>query len=238
MTAVPTSRLERKERSRLLKQFWVFLGAALGIVVVFIFLIMPGVIWFMNSVFGTGTDFVAKDVLPPQQPQINAPAAAVNSNQIKFQGFTEPQAEVTLLQDKREKQTTIANETGAFSFDVKLTEGDQVLAALAVDKAGNKSALSKEYVVILDTKIPEDLKLSLSEGITEVIGKDKAAYKIDGVTEPKAKVYINGRMVLPNKDGEFSTLFQLQPGENSITFKVVDQGGNEYQVERKVVFTP
>jgi hypothetical protein len=61
---------------------------------------------------------------------------------------------------------------------------------------------------------------------------------LSGEVNPQDKLTVNGEEVLVEKDGKFSKDFSLQPGINTIAFKVKRFLGKEVEVIRQVIYQP
>lgn len=231
-----SSRLAKRESKRLLTQTILFgLGAVL-VIILFLFVILPGLIRLITG----GADLnlgQPADTIPPQRPILTAPAEATNSAQIKLSGFTEPVAEVTLLVNGSKSDTAVADSEGQFEFMVSLSEGENDISVYASDEAGNESDESRRYQVVYDGSAPSIQLEGLIDG-QDVVGKDKQQLSISGKTEPRAEVYINDRLTLANSEGGFSSSFQLQEGENVITLRAIDQAGNQSELSLAITFRP
>lgn len=75
---------------------------------------------------------------------------------------------------------------------------------------------------------PEASIISITEPIVSLTGKFNS----------KDKLTINGEETLSNESGEFQTTFGLQPGLNTIEFKVKRFLGKETMVLRQVLYEP
>jgi hypothetical protein len=119
---------------------------------------------------------------------------------------------------------------GTFDAEVRLIEGDNLVSAVATDLAGNSNTSS--ISVRLDT-IPPALDVAFHP-----IGPfvNDAQLTVSGTMESGASVTVNGRwVVLPGLAQNFSTLFFLAPGNNTIRVEAADAAGNINSVERRFV---
>ena len=228
-----SSRLAKKERTKLLRQTVFFGGIAVLIVVLFIFVILPGFVGLVDKFLSGSNPFQEEDRLPPQVPIIAPPVAATSSATLKLDGYGEPESEITLVLNGLKDESVTVSEDGTFKMEPSLQEGENTLELYATDQAGNESNSTKTYVAILDTQNPELMIEQPTDG-AEVVGTVNQNYEIIGTTEPGSKVYINGRLVLPNSEGTFSYRYQLKEGGNTLELRVVDQAGNESSQELSV----
>lgn len=68
-------------------------------------------------------------------------------------------------------------------------------------------------------------------GQEAVVGQETA---VEGKTDPGATVTINGQEIKKNKDGSFSQMLSLTPGEHTITVEAVGQNGKKATEQRTV----
>jgi bacillopeptidase F len=231
----PTSRLERKERQKILKQTYLFLGGAVVIGVLFIFLVIPSFIRILNAVFSGGDSFLVEDTIPPQVPIISAPVDATTSSALELTGFAEAESAVIILLNGQAQNEVQAATDGVFTASVLLQEGENALSAYSRDAAGNESEPTRTFLVLLDTE-PPILDIIEPEDGQRVEGVRNQTLAISGATDPRSKVYLNERIIFPREDGSFSSSFFLSEGENILQFKSIDLAGNETLHERVVTF--
>jgi hypothetical protein len=221
-----SSRMAKTEQKKLLKQTFWFGAGAVALLLIFVFMIIPGVIKLRNVILG-GSDSLQldNDAIPPQVPVFAAPPTATFSAQVKFAGYGEAESELVWSVNGQEAGKQKIPTTGEIDLEVSLTEGENLISAYAVDSAGNQSAATKTYKIVYDNQPP---KIEISEptdGQTIELRKNQLV-TIKGITEELAKVYINGRLVSVKADGSFSTTYQLQEGENKLHFEAKDEAGN------------
>jgi hypothetical protein len=221
-----TSRLVKKERKKLIRQTVYFGGIAVVIVMMFIFVILPGFLSLFDKFLSGSNPFESEDTLPPQIPMISPPVGATSSANVKLDGFGEPESEVILLLNAVKSGSVVISEEGSFSIDLKLEEGENTIELYAIDLAGNESNSTKTYVSILDTKKPK-LEITSPEDGATLNGLSSQNISVKGSTDSGSKVYINGRLSFANADGEFSQQLQLEEGKNEIEIRAVDQANNE-----------
>jgi len=129
----------------------------------------------------------------------------------------------------------IVNEDGQFNQLVQLNEGDNQLAIYAVNKSGTESLQTKTYQVIFDDEPPIiNIIEPTPDSVIEL--KRNRSTTIIGETEPLSKVYLNERLILVGEDGQFSSSYYLDEGENNLKFLVIDRAGNQSELEIKVKF--
>ena len=111
---------------------------------------------------------------------------------------------------------------GSFSVNVELTEGDNTIEIIAADKAGNTTTVTKNAYCdttapTLDADIPTTVILNTNSITMPGIVSDNAGI---------ASVTVNGVEVEVDEDGCFEADFELEEGENVITFVATDKAGN------------
>jgi hypothetical protein len=238
-TSMPvTSRLAKSEEKKLTQQILMYLGLAIGLGLLFIFLVVPGLIRLMNLILGdTSSGLEVSDTIPPQVPSLSAPVTATNSGMLTLQGVGEKTSQVILVHNgERGAEATIGDD-GKFSLNVELHAGENALSLVAKDKAGNESAASRTYNTMLDKEVPTLDVIEPQEGQTFETRRAQVI-TIKGTTEAGAKVFVNGRMTQAGSDGAFSTTYQLQDGTNTLNFEAKDAAGNAIMLVRMVNFKP
>lgn len=229
-----TSRLARREQTKLVRQTVVFAGLAIIIFVLFLFVILPQVIKFAT---GRDTGLVSKqsDTIPPQVPIISAPVSATNSATLPLKGVGEPQAQAVVIVNSHELEHVTIDDQGDFSVDVPLTEGENAITIHSVDAAGNESLKSQTYRVTLDTEAPKITVDQPQDGQTIELRKNQVT-QIKGTTEANAQVYINDHLTYANGAGAFSLSYQLQEGSNALDIRAIDPAGNQAETKLTVTF--
>lgn len=230
-----SSRLIKQERKKLVRQTMMFVVAAIVLALVFIFVILPLFIRFINSVLNTNP-ITEDDSVILQPPVMSAPLDATNSAQLKINGFDAPDHQVVIMVNGQEQSRILTAEDGSFAADVTLTEGENSLNSYSIDKDQNESKTGQDFMVTLDTEKPA-LTVTEPADDASVSSKDHLV-TIKGTTDAGSKVYINDRLVFPSSDGSFSTQQTVIDGKNELTIKAVDEAGNETQTKLTITFSP
>jgi len=97
---------------------------------------------------------VALDTVAPAAPVLDALPDFTNSLVLTVSGSAEPGSRVDLLNDADVVARPVAGVDGCFSADIELYEGENVIAARAVDAVFNIGALTVDHIVVLDTVAP------------------------------------------------------------------------------------
>lgn len=237
MTRMRTSsRLIKKERKKLWRQIWLFLIISFLLVVGFLFFVLPNFIAITSSLFGGDAVVEETDVIPPQVPLISAPPEATSEPQILISGYAEANSTVVILLNQTEYERLTAGEDGTFEITVSLEEGENSIAAYAIDGSENESAVSRSYEVSYDFTAP-DLSIDDLEDGKEIKGRENQTLLVRGVTDPAAKVSINGRVVYPGEDGAFSMSYYLAEGPNELVIVAEDKAGNNSEQKLTVNFS-
>ena len=74
--------------------------------------------------------------------------------------------------------------------------------------------------------------LIITQPLEETVAGEEVA--VEGKTDPGAAVIINGQEIKKNKDGNFSQILSLTPGEHTITVTAVGQNGKKATAQRTV----
>lgn len=229
----PYSRLIQQEQKKAVKQSVFLLGASVVIVIVFIAFGLPLFFSVFVKLFGGGAS-TNDNQFPPQVPVLSAPVTATSSAQLPLTGYTESEAEVTIVRNGEQLETITADEAGSFEITIQLEKGNNDIALFA-KRGEQESDLSRTYTVLLDTEKPK-IELQEPQENQEFQSRTQQNITVKGKTDIDAKVLLNGRTVYPSDDGTFSTTYQLQEGENVLTFIAQDEAKNETKIERKVKF--
>jgi uncharacterized protein YfaP (DUF2135 family) len=230
------SRLSRKQQQQMVRQTILIVVTAIALLAAFILFIAPQFVRLADKFFnGVGVIGESQDQVPPQTPILAAPVSATNSASLPISGVGEIDSQAVLVVNGERMGDVEINDHGEFKFEIFLTEGENALAVFSVDEAGNESVQTREYSVVLDTQAPDIEVESPVDGSAIELRKNQIT-DIKGTTEPQAKIFINERLVYAKSDGSFSMSFKLEEGDNKISFKVEDRGGNVSEKEIAVKF--
>ncbi|MFZ5376899.1 MAG: Ig-like domain-containing protein [Patescibacteria group bacterium] len=231
-----SSRLTRKQQKDMTKQTLILSGLAIVILLLFIFVILPGAINLFFKMIDSNSGTVGnKDDVPPQTPVLFAPPTATNSASLNLTGYGEPDSKVVFVLDSQEVAQVDVDAAGNFQHLLDFSQGDHNLTVYGVDEAGNESIQTKNYSIFIDTEKPS-LELESPQPDSSIELKKNQLTVVKGKTEPGSKVYVNGRLTIANSEGVFSTTHLLNEGENKLEIKIVDKAGNENMQEIKVNF--
>lgn len=230
-----SSRLIKQEGKKIARQTMLYVGAAVVLILIFIFVVLPLFIRFINSVLGTNP-IAEDDTVFLQPPVISAPVEATNSAQLKIDGYSVAENQVVVLVNGQEFTRVSANEDGTFSADIELTEGENSVTSYTIDPKANESEAGQNYVIVLDTEKPKLEVTTPKEGDT--IDTRDSVIGVEGSTDPGSKIYVNDRVVFPNADGTFAARHSLSEGKNEIIVKARDEAGNETEQKITVEYSP
>ncbi len=218
-----TSRKVKQEQSAALRQTVLIGLAAVILMLLSIFVIIPGFIRFIGNL--SNTPITEDEGLPPQIPQLSAPVEATSSAALTLTGFTTPNAKVYVLQNGAEAKIVDADGSGNFSVELQLEKGENRFSAYA--KNGElESEVSEEFLTIFDNEKPE-IEVTEPTENQSIQGKKNQNVTVKGKTKPGSKLYLNDRLIFIQQDGTFETTHRLENGQNNLSFKVVDMAGNE-----------
>lgn len=232
-----SSRVVKKEKSKMWRQTFLFVLVGVGVLLLFLFVILPASSKILDLFSDRSVSFDSNDDIPPQVPVFQSPVEATSSAMLAVRGYGEANSEVFLVINGKELPAIVVDDEGGFEKEIELSEGQNIVLAYSTDKAGNSSRESKEIMIVMDTEEPTIVLDNLASG-QSIVGKQNKALTIKGLTEPKAKVTINDRFVFANADGAFSHSLQLNEGENEIKILVVDKAGNSSEQLLKINFQP
>ncbi len=230
-----TSRLAKKEQKKLITQTALMFGLVVFLILAFLFFVLPNIVRVAFNVLDSDPIAKSEDTIPPQVPILAAPVEATYSAQVNLSGYGEAKSEIILVLNGNEADKKNIADDGTFSFDVTLTEGENSLATFSRDAAQNESVLSKKYTVVLDVTAPTIEIESPKDGDRITLRKNQIT-TIKGKTEPKARVFIDSRLVLADAEGNFQGSYNLQEGDNKIVIKATDAAGNQTEKELTVNF--
>lgn len=187
----------------------------------------------MNSVRQGGGK---TDLIPPAPPIVEISYTATNSAVQNIGGYSEGGARVVVTRNSKPLGSVEAGEDGRFEVtSVRLDEGDNVFAAVAVDPAGNKSGES-QTVNLKYLADPPKLDVDSPADGVEVTGSNRL--EVVGKTDSGARLTINDRWVSVNASGEFKWQFTLVAGENRLKIAATDGAGNRAEKELVVNYKP
>lgn len=188
---------------------------------------------FLGEVRQTTESEVVEDKIPPSSPQFSAVPEATNSAVINLSGFSEPNSKVEIYLNDKLVAETQANQDGEIQVEkIFLRKGKNILYAVAIDEAKNKSEPSETIEILFDDEPPE-LEI-ISPADNETVYEQKI--EIKGKTESdQIKVTVNDHLVLLEKEGEFTYAYELAEGKNEIEIVAEDPAGNK--TEKKITIT-
>lgn len=121
-----------------------------------------------NTITATATDRAGNEAKPsavtimldttgPTPPSLSPLPPVTRTTPLTVSGTTEPGARVDMFVNSGQQGTVKADEKGAFSLKINLTEGNNAISAVAYDGPGNGSGPSAVLNVFLDTNPPKIL---------------------------------------------------------------------------------
>jgi hypothetical protein len=169
-------------------------------------------------------------------PVVDIPYTATNSAKIKVMGHSLEDHKVKLYVNDSVFDTTDVRGDNSFIFDdVELEEGENRIAARAINKDKEESDMSDEIIVVYKHKAPTLSVESPSNG--QNYPKEEPRSRVTGKTDPGVKVTVNDFWAIVDPDGTFSYDLQLKGGENTIKIVATDEAGNRKEEERKVTLS-
>lgn len=212
------------------------------------FLVYATIQWVLPTLIN-GLGFITGIFKPPHKqslitsensslapPVFNILFEATNSAYIDIKGYGTPNSKVSIFFDDEKKETVNILSDGSFEVrNLSLVLGTNNIYAKSIDEKNLESLPSKTFKIIYDNEKPS-LEISEPEDGKSVQGERKL--KISGKTEPQSQIFINDSRTVVSSDGTFTTLFQLNDGENNLTIKAIDPASNTTEIVRKVNFQP
>ena len=163
--------------------------------------------------------------LPPVAPRLVLSYEATNSARISIKGVAEPGVTVELLKNDVAIEKTEVTDDGEFLFSlVDLSEGDNEFSAIAMTNDNGSSEMSKIASVIFDNQAPS---LEMTNPSEKSLSVDYADFNIEGKTESRVSVLVNGKVAMVDDSGNFKIRMQLQLGKNEFEITARDNAGNE-----------
>jgi len=231
-----SSRLTKREKSKIQKQTFYFIFFGIAILLLFIFLIMPNLIRLFFAIIDKDSPVIDKDTVPPQAPVLSSnPVEATFSASLNLKGFAEPKSKVVFLVNSVKGAEIVVSDDGQFEHELELVDGQNELSIFSIDDAGNESLKTRSYLINRDSEAPI-LEIEEPKDGSVIELKKNRTTTIKGKTEAEAKVFINGRLILADKEGNFSTNYYLGEGKNELEFKAIDKATNETQRKIEVEF--
>jgi flagellar hook assembly protein FlgD len=166
------------------------------------------------------------DTKPPVVQVANLPdGMQVNKENLTLEGITEPGAIVFI---GGSSQPIRVDNSGRFSFQYKLNDGDNTIDLQATDAAGNTTRIKR--MVGLVTEPPDiDLTRPLENEWT-----NSQMLTIEGTTRPGATLEVNNQPIKINADGSFLHQLILEQGDTTLHFVATDSVGNIATLDRVV----
>jgi hypothetical protein len=161
---------------------------------------------------------VVLDITPPSLELLTPQdGALLRTREVAVSGICEPGIGLTVNGE------AVATDTGAFNRTLTLPEGRSLITLEGRDAAGN--AVSTQMSVVIDLTAPS---LEIVEPVSGFRTRDFSVVVV-GITEPGASLTVNGRPVLADQFGKFTTSITLKKGKNDIKVVASDGAGNSVQ---------
>lgn len=233
------SRLQRTEEASAVRSAMFYILLTIGVIAILFFIGIPIVSRLSTIVLEfTGGVNVAgenENLPPPPPPEIDSPPQYFKNDKYSLKGSTRPGYNVNVFFNG-DKIEVLSDADGEFNLNLELSSGTNTLALSVIDKNGKESVKTREYTIILDKEAPKLEIISPSEG-QQFSGIRANQARIEGQTEPDAKILINERIAIVKSDGKFDFPVTLSEGENTFTIKSIDPAGNETETSLKLLYT-
>ncbi len=206
-----------------------------------------------TKVPNAASEFTVVDDLNPSIGQLHS-GDSTNDGTPIISGKAEPGTTVTLYDDGILIGTVLVGSDGHWGFTpgTALTDGTHHITTTVTDAAGNTSAPSADFVLVVDTQAPAPVALFIATDNTNpVVGTimagdvtNDSTPVLSGQAEPGSEIIIYDKGVeiartVTNGDGswglELST--PLSDGAHGLTVVAVDAAGNASQPTAELVFS-
>lgn len=184
---------------------------------------------------GNETQNTIKENNPLFPPSLEPLPEATNSATITVAGVSDKDREVVISVNNREIQRLETDELGKFTArGISLEDGENTVSVV-IEKDNQKSNPATQTI----TYKKEAPEITISEPVEgQVFCCDQKDVIIKGTTNEDAKLSINERYVIVDRDGGFSYKVTLNDGENTIKLKSEDNAGNIKEIEFKLTYNP
>ncbi len=235
------SRLSRKAVKRNEKTFLI---SIVGIIILLGFLVKFGIpLLFNMSLFVANIRGSSSEISKNKTkgflaaPNFDPTFSATNSASVSLKGNALPKLTIKLYRNDELISDTASKDDGSFSFsDVRLSKGDNVFKAKAIDESKNESDFSPLQTISYKTDAPALSVDAPTDGQT--FSKDQNDIKASGKTDQGVKVTVNDFWAIVDESGNFSYTLHLKNGDNQIKIVATDDAGNKTEVTRKVTYSP
>lgn len=171
-------------------------------------------------------------VLDTAQTASNQNSYRVSGSVVDAGGLTDTSITVVSKQTGQSQKTTLDN-TGNFSLNIPLQDGENILTVSVTDKAGNSE--TKTITIIKDNTAPV---ITLDNAIDNEVSRTTILSISGKVSDNQAvsdvALTISSKPVTINADGTFSTTIDLMAGENTVDITATDKAGNQATQSGKV----
>lgn len=237
----PYSRLARTQEKQNLRRAFIYILLAIIISATTLFLGIPVLIRvaiFFAEIKGSSLPVEQTDVIPPPPPRIDTLPEATKTNLISLAGSAEEGSTVEVYLNEKNITSVVSDSNSRFITEkLRLEGGKNSVYVIAIDKARNESSPSEKQYLWFDDKPPELLITQPEDGAT-FYGEQEKSITVQGKTEPGTSVTLNGRLIIVGTEGELTTIYTLNEGENQIKLVVRDKAGNETEKEITVIYFP
>ena len=176
----------------------------------------------------TVTEVLVQVITDTVPPWLYLDATGVtNQTPLTVTGGAEAETAVTV-----NDQPVAVNAQGFFTVTVSLSEGDNLLTAIATDRADNSTTVTQ--TVNLDT-VPPTLTVTAPR---DELFTNSDVVTVTGSTEVSASLSVSGTLAAVQPDGSFTTWTLLKRGESVIPVISTDAASNSTTITRTVGYSP
>lgn len=231
------SRLGRYRDKQLINRSILSVLAVVGILGFLIFFgvkILAGFSFILDKMSGS------QNINNQQQTSVILPPAldplpeATNSAAFLITGSSQKEYDLIIYRNDSEVKEIKPEENGIFQTEIELESGSNIITAKAKDNKGNTSQSSNSVTINYITEEPELTVTEPADGSR--FYSEQQTINIKGTTDPDNQLTLNGRMVIVQSSGSFTSAVTLNNGENKFNLVATNQAGNQTTVEMTLYY--
>lgn len=228
-------RVKQQKNIRSALFFFILSVSTIAILIIFGVPLVVKYVNFLTDLKRSSTQIDADDHTPPPPPTFEYFPETTNQKSVEIKGYSEPSSTIILFINSQ-KNEILTDSEGNFSYKLDLNDNQYVIEALARDKSGNESKKVFGGRIVFDDKPPE-INISSPADNEQFFGTLNRQVLFSGTTEPDSKLSVNGKNIIVDSNGNFSSRFNLNEGENVFNIICEDKAGNKTEKTIKVFFS-
>jgi len=156
------------------------------------------------------------------EPRLYSLPSAINKENLTVEGSSLNGLSIEIFVNGKSVGEAKVNESGEFTYEVILTDGENIIKARAIKNEKN-SEFSPSQTIKFTNKGPE-LSIETPSNNSEIKGGNPI--EIKGLTDPGSTVKVNDFQAIINSEGKWSYRLTLVNGGNDIKIISTDAAGN------------